>query len=329
MVKVGVEIVPQYPIREIAELVRELENIGIDQVWFTDHFFNRNPYVAACAAGMVTKRIELGIGVTNPYVMHPAYIASLALSLNELTEGRFNLGLGAGDKTTLEMIGIKREKALTRLREAILIIRELVQGRKVSFEGSVFRISNAKMFYTYRPVKVYVGAQATKTLQLAGELADGVLLNASHLDMLKLMIDKVKEGASRASRSADSLEIIAHTCVSASDTVDKARKIVRPYVAFIAAGLPDEYLDKFGIRDKVEAIRKAFQEGGVKKASETVTDDLIDLLAIVGTYRECIDKIMDIINKLNINVTIGSPIASSMDEAKRFLNMVVQAVKST
>ncbi len=329
MVKLGVELVPQYSIRETVELVKELENIGIDQVWFTDHFFNRNPYVVACASGIATKRIELGIGVTNPYVIHPAYIASLALSLNELTEGRFNLGLGVGDKITLEIIGIKREKALIRLREAVLIIRELVQGKRVNFDGTVFRINNAKMFYTYAPVRVYIGAQASKTLQLAGELADGVLLNASHMDMLRFMIEKVKEGASRAARSIDSIDVVAHTCVSASDTVEKAKKIVKPYVAFIAAGLPDEYLDKFGIRDKVEIVRKAFQEGGIKKASETVTDDLIDLLAIVGTYRECIDRILDIISKLNINVTIGSPIASSMDEVKRFLNMVVQAVKST
>ncbi len=329
MIRVGVELVPQYPINELIQLVKELEGIGIDQVWFTDHFFNRNPYITACAVGLNTSRIEIGVGVTNPYIIHPAYIASLALSLQEVTNGRFNLGIGAGDRTTLELIGIRREKALTRLKEAILIIRELTQGKKVTFQGEIFQIRNAKMYYTSKPVRIYVGAQATKTLILAGQLADGVLLNASNKELLKLMIDKVKEGAQNASRNPDDLDIVAHTCVSASEDVEKAKQLVKPYVAFIAAGLPDEYLAKLGIEDAVSQIRKAFQEGGIKRAIEYVTDDLIELLSITGTFKDCVERLLDITKSLNINVTVGSPIAPSMSDVKRFLNMVTQALKST
>ncbi len=128
MVSFGIEFVPFKKIEKLVNSVVEAEKLDFENVWVTDHYNNRNVYVTLASMGYKTQKIKLGVGVTNPYVIHPLWTASAIATLNEVTNGRVFLGIGAGDKATLSTFGIKFHKPLTTIRAAVEIMRKLFQG---------------------------------------------------------------------------------------------------------------------------------------------------------------------------------------------------------
>ena len=124
----------------------------------------------------------IGPGVTNPYLINPVQTASTLMSLDNLSGGRAILGIGAGDKITLNLLGIERRKPLTAVKESTQIFRTIFDtGKMKDFEGKVFSVEKAKVaFEKTGEIPIYIGAQGPKMLQLAGSMGQGVLVNASH-----------------------------------------------------------------------------------------------------------------------------------------------------
>ena len=330
MREVGVEVLLNKSPDRVIDLCGQFENIGIDIVWLSDHYFNRNPYVISPLILRYLRSLKVGIGVSNPYVIHPAYLASMVFTLSEIGGDRFNLGLGAGDKTTLESIGIRRERAIRRLRETIEIIRGLAEREYLEYHGEIFQIRHAKMrFKPPAKPRIFVGAQARQTLKLAGELADGVLLNASHPEIVRNMLQHLDEGLrKRTEEERRTFRIFVHMCLSVSEDREKAIKAAKPVVAYIAAGLPDEYVRDDKMRELISRIRAALLEGGSSKAVPLVTEELVDMLSVSGTLRECMDRIEQLLKlRENIGVVFGSPLAPSQDEAIKLLRALVDFVK--
>ncbi|MFX0094235.1 MAG: LLM class flavin-dependent oxidoreductase, partial [Candidatus Hodarchaeota archaeon] len=213
--KFGIEFVPEIPIPKIVKLVKLAEQVGFHYAWITDHYNNRNVYITLAGLAAQTEKIMLGPGVTNPFLISPAWTASAMLTLNEISGGRAVLGIGPGDKATFNNLGIQFEKPLARMRESMQVIRSLTAGKAAKLEGKVLRFGNAKLNFQTRfhncgaPVKkkqykavakkgeeivcsacnqlltvssidigvpIYAGAQGPKMLALAGEMADGVLI---------------------------------------------------------------------------------------------------------------------------------------------------------
>ncbi len=330
MREVGIEVLLNKSPDKVINMCKQLEDLGVDIVWLSDHYFNRNPYVISPLVITSTKKICVGIGVSNPYVVHPAYLASMIFTLCEIAGGRFLLGLGAGDKTTLESIGIKREKALQRLRETIEIIRGLAEKEVLEYRGKIFHIPCARMRFkpSTRP-RIFIGAQARQTLKLAGEIADGVLLNASHPDIVREMLRHVEEGLSkRSDEDKKSFRIFAHVCLSVSEDREKAISAAKPVVAYIAAGLPDEYVRDDRMREQISKIREALLQGGSSRAVPLVTDELVDLFSISGTLRDCMERIEQLLKlRSNLGIVFGSPIAPSHNEAIKLLRALIDFVK--
>src|SRR5512141_438808 len=142
--KFGVEFVPNSPYWKLTAYAMIAENQGFNNLWVTDHFGNRNVYVSLTSAAMYTNKITFGTGVTNPWMVNPVITAQAIATLNELAPGRVVLGMGAGDKTTLEAVGIEMGKPLAAVKEAIEMFRKLIAGEKVAFQGEVFKAAGAK-----------------------------------------------------------------------------------------------------------------------------------------------------------------------------------------
>ena len=119
--KFGIEFVPMDLYWRTVFYTIQAEKLGYDHVWITDHFNNRNVYVTLTLIANYTERIKLGPGVTNPYLVHPVMTAQAVASLNEIAPGRVVCGIGAGDKTTLEMVGLEMKTPLRAVREACLL----------------------------------------------------------------------------------------------------------------------------------------------------------------------------------------------------------------
>ncbi|MEM0217200.1 MAG: 5,10-methylenetetrahydromethanopterin reductase [Candidatus Nezhaarchaeales archaeon] len=309
-IKFGIEFVPATSIDGLVGSVVQAESVGFDYVWITDHYANRCVYIALTVAALNTKRVKLGTGVTNPFHVHPAWTASAIATLNEVSNGRAVLGIGPGDRSTLGQIGINLEKPLTAVKETVEVIRRLWAGETLNFTGDAFRLANAKLnFKPSTSIPIYIGAQGPKMLELAGAIGDGVLINASHPKDFEYAIKYIKEGATRAGRRIEDVDVAAYAALSVDEVSAKAKETAKTVVAFIIAGSPDSVLERHGIKkEEVETIRGALAKGDIPGASKAVSDESLDAFSISGTPEECMSRIEQL---LKIGVTqfvAGSPL---------------------
>ncbi len=315
MVSYGVEFVPYKKIEKLVETSLLAEKSGFNNIWVTDHYNNRNTYVTLSAIASATKTIKIGVGVTNPYVIHPLWTASAAATLNEYSNGRMILGIGAGDKATLATLGIKFHKPLTTIREAVLIIRKLLAGEPVSFNGKIFKVKGARLNYKVKaPIPIYIGAQGPKMLKTAVEVGDGVLINASNPrdieDATKVIKEALKE------KGKEKVDVVTYTSFSISENYEKAKEKAAEVVSFIVAGSPPQLLEKHGIPlEKAEEIKEKIVKGKIPEAFKSVTDEMIEAFSIAGTPEICREKVKSLI-KLGVDqIVAGSPIGPSVKEA--------------
>jgi 5,10-methylenetetrahydromethanopterin reductase len=317
MVEFGIEFVPQYPYWKTTFLAMLAEKKGFQYTWITDHFNNRNVYVSLSMIANYTNRIMLGPGVTNPYLLHPVVTAQAVASLTEVAPTRVVCGLGVGDKTTLNMLNVVQEKPLSAIREAVAIIRSLTSGESASVQGDMFNVSGAKFsFRAPSPVKIFIGAQGPKMLMLAGEIGDGVLINASHPSDIESAVKHAKEGAEKAGRSFERIAVAAYTSFSIAQDQKKALKAVTPVVAYIVAGCPDSILEAHGVSTEVAAkIRDGIAHGQWREAFGQVTPEMVDAFSICGTPDICMEKIRNLVKLGVTQFVVGSPIGPNVREA--------------
>jgi len=309
--KFGIEFVPNIKYYELEYYVKLAEDNGFDYVWITDHYNNRNVYAMLTILALKTSKIMLGPGVTNPYHINPAVTASAIATINELSNGRAVLGIGAGDKVTFDRIGIGWEKPLRRMREAVEIIRALHSGKSVKYEGEIFKFNGAKLDFKAGNIPIYIGAQGPKMLQLAAELGDGVLINASHPKDFEVAKENIQKGLEKSEKKE--FDIVAYASMSVDKDSEKARNSARIVVAFIVAGSPDVIFERHGISmedvSKVrEALNNAFTKGDWGGVSKSITDEMIDCFSISGNVDEVIDRIKELSKAGVTQVVAGSPI---------------------
>jgi 5,10-methylenetetrahydromethanopterin reductase len=162
-----------------AELARAAEANGFASVWFAENPMERGVMAAVAACAVATSRIELGIGVWNPYLRHPAQIAMEIGALDELSAGRAALGLGSGLAAPIKRLGIDNTRPLAALRDTFAIVRGLLSGKTVTHEGSVFSVEDAKLSYTARrpDLPLLMAARGPRALALCGQVADGLMIS--------------------------------------------------------------------------------------------------------------------------------------------------------
>ncbi|MFW6385899.1 MAG: 5,10-methylenetetrahydromethanopterin reductase [Candidatus Hadarchaeota archaeon] len=315
--KFGVELVPYYQTSEMVELAKEVEEHEFDYLWISDHYHRRYIYPVLTQMAGETSRINLGPGVTNPYLTHPTVIASAIATVDEISKGRATLGISAGDPSFLNSVGIKQDLPITRVREAIKITQRLLSGEKVDFSGEVFTCNGAKLgFKPPHNIPIYVGGRGPQMMQLAGSIADGALFNACHPRDLSECLEYVEEGLKKRDLEADQFDSVAYMATSIGDDEKEARDKARAVTSFVAASAPQTTIEREKLdMDLINEIRSRLMNGEVKKAKEKVTPKMIDLFSVSGNIQRLEDRIEEV-KKLGIfHIVIGSPIGPDMHEA--------------
>lgn len=201
-VKFGINFMPTAPPREVAGWAREVEQLGYEILGISDsQSICRDLYVtlALCAAG--TERIRLGSRVITPLTRHPAVAASAAATLEELAPGRTLIGIGSGDSAVYNL-GLQ-PATLAELREYATTIRELLTAGAAEYRGS-----RARLTWTRARIPIYLAASGPKTLRLAGEIADGVVIRTGILpEIVRDSIARVHEGARAAGRDPEAIDL--------------------------------------------------------------------------------------------------------------------------
>lgn len=306
----GIEFVPYEPVEKVVELARKAEEAGFEYCWVTDHYNNRNVYSFLTAIAQNTEKMMIGPGVTNPYLIHPAVTASAIASIDEISKGRAILGISAGDKTILDSLGVKLEKPLATMSESIQIIRRLLAGEKVNFDGKIFRLSGVKLnFKSKHEIPIYMGAQGPKMLRLAGKISDGALVNASHPSDLNYAVSQIRSGADEAGRDFKEIDITAYTSFSVAESDEKAKEAAKPVVVFIVSATPSVVLERHGIStEDASKVREALKSGKFGEAMACITEAMLNSFCIYGTPADCVKRIEEISKSGVTQLVIGSPI---------------------
>ena len=325
MIDFGIEFVPRDLYWKTTFYAIQAEKAGFKTLWVTDHFNNRNVYVSLAIVSAYTDKIQLGPGVTNPYLSHPIVTAQAVSTLNEIAPGRVMCGIGVGDRTTMEMVNLRLSKPLATIRESVRIIRSITSGETLEMEGKIFTIQGAKLnFQITSKVPIYIGAQGPKMLALAAEIGDGVLINASHPKDITKAMEFINEGVDRTGKKLVDIEIAAYTSFSVAKKLEKAVKAVVPVVAYIVAGCPETVLEKHGVPIKTaEAIRQTIVKGKWKDAFSKITNEMIEAFSICGTPDMVTTKIRELTNAGTTQIVAGSPIGPNI---RKSINMIAAEI---
>jgi alkanesulfonate monooxygenase SsuD/methylene tetrahydromethanopterin reductase-like flavin-dependent oxidoreductase (luciferase family) len=281
------------PVPEIASWAADAERRGVPAIWLSEAW--RELSVPLTAVAAATQRIPIGTGVMQVYPAHPVVTALQAMQLQEISGGRFELGLGLGAGFVVERwFGIPYERPLRRMKEFVEVVRGAIDsrhGRPFSYSGDIFRIHNYSMpFGAGLPdVPVSVAAVGPKMLELAGEVADGVVLGAIHSpEYLAEVRRRLAAGADRAGRDASSVTIYAISLCAASVDREESRTIARGAIAYTVQY--SHYRDRMaeeGFGAQVEAIAAKVRAHEQEEALALIGDDMVDRFTISGTPEEC------------------------------------------
>jgi probable F420-dependent oxidoreductase len=297
----------------IVDLTRQAESAGFRYGWiFDSHVLWQEPYPLLTLMAANTRRMRLGTCVTNPVVRDPSVTASLLGTLNRISGGRMDCGIGRGDSSR-RVMG-KRPTTLENLEDAVRVIRDLNSGKEIVYDGHPIRMEWADK----GAPPIWVAGYGPKALRCAGRIGDGVILQFADPHLIKWCLGFVKEGAQEARRDFSKIRVMSATAVWVSEDRNLARDRVRWFPALVsnhvvdlvsrykAEELPPE-LTSF-IRDRKGYNYLHHAEVGSSNA-EFVTDEVVDRFCIVGTAADHARKLQELralgVTQFNIYLMCG------------------------
>jgi alkanesulfonate monooxygenase SsuD/methylene tetrahydromethanopterin reductase-like flavin-dependent oxidoreductase (luciferase family) len=255
------------------------------------------------------------MGVLNVFSRSPSSIAMAVASLDMASNGRAILGLGVSSPPLVEYWhGMKFQRPITRLREYTAIVRKILSGSRVDFQGREFNLKHFKLAFDppRKDIPLYVAALGERMYRLAGELGDGVLLFFHPKSHIPKAMSEVESGANTAGKEGRKVDIACIIGCFASKDKDAARRTAKMAVAQYIGGMGPFYpklISSCGFEREVSLVTEAWRAGRREEASGHVSDNLLDELCVVGTVDECRASIEEYLS-LGIDLPIlGFPTA--------------------
>ena len=307
---------------EIVDCAQRAEALGYESVWVAEgHGGDQFAILAACA--LRTRRVRLGTAISSVFVRTAPTIAMAAAAVDELSGGRFVLGLGSSHRVQVAPEhGVEYRKPLARVRDTVAVVRTLLREGEVRHAGETVRIERFDLWFEPRrkEIPIYLSALFPKMTELCGEVADGVILARSTLASAARARVHVAAGAARAGREAAAVEIASLLPASVAPDRDEALAAARPGLAFYAGFFPryNRLLAESGFPAEAAAVAKAWSAGDKAAAERAVTDEMIAATSIAGTPAECRDRI-EAYRASGLDLPIISPFARGTGARDRFL----------
>lgn len=311
----------QGSVDQIVRLAMLAEESGFDCVWYCHDLFKRHAWVVLSAIAANTKRVRIGPAIVNPYTANPAEIAMAIVTLDELSAGRAVLGIGAGASEFLSWIGLETRRPLTRTREAIQIVRNLIADRRTAFEEKEFTHWMKEAYLRLRPLRekipVYIGAHGFRMLELIGEIGDGGLPSLFPPEFAIRAMESIRRGARRANRDVSDIDISGCIWFSLSDNTDEAKKALRGLIAYYGPHLAPVMIREIDLHPTdFDPIRDAVKKRDLETAKTLVTEKMMRL-AIFGSPEECVHRLEELERNGITQVNIGPPLGPRPEEAIR------------
>ena len=313
MLEFAITFKPDMPYTRIVSLAKQAETAGFAYSWiFDSHVLWQEPYPLMTLIAAGTERMRIGTCVTNPAVRDATVTASLLATLNRISDGRMDLGIGRGDSSR-RVMG-KKPTTLEKLEETVGVVRELCAGNKIEYEGRDIQMTWADGGVP----PVWIAGYGPKALRSAGRVGDGVILQFADPHLIKWCLQFVREGAEEAGRDFSKIRVMSAAPVWVSDDLAKAREQVRWFPALVSnhvvdlvsrykpEELPEELTSYISDRKGYNYLHHA--EVGSSNA-EFVTDEIVDRFCIVGPAEEHVRKLKELqeigVTQFNIYLMSG------------------------
>ncbi|UHQ95206.1 LLM class flavin-dependent oxidoreductase [Haloterrigena alkaliphila] len=323
----GVGLFPE-SVSAAVSFVKYVDDSPYEKLWITDsHRLYTDPYVTLAQCAEATDRIELSTGVTNPITRHPTVTANAIASVNEISDGRTTLAIGAGDSAVYS-IG-KTPAGVTELADSVTDIRALFDGEMVEFDGEPFALEAGEP-----PTAVHVAAEGPKTLRMAGEVGDGVIFGGgTDPEAVDAAFERIAAGCADAGRSIDDVTVtaLAPTCVAetTAEAVDELLDILEPIAYHNFSVSTDDAPPDLRLELERLVDRHDMAEHGQSDAApaRSLSDDLKrylgDRFAIAGPPERCRDRIASLADRGVDAVYHGFPTRDVPGHARTFAERVL------
>ena len=301
----GIGIIPNNNLNEIIEISKLVEDVGFEYLWIADNP-NHNIFHILEKIAYETETIKIGPGVTNPYIKKPNELVHEIQHINQISKERAILGIGPGDKQTLDKLNIPWDSPIRTLQK--------------SFETlSQINSQNSK-----HEIPFYLEASSPKLLELGGKYTNGVLINASHPLDFENIFTHIEKGINSTEKDISKFEIIAYTTTSISKDIKIAKNASRILVTFIIAGSSPQVLEKHEVPLKIKnKVYSNLCKGNIGEAIRFINDDLIEQFSVTGTPDDIIMKINSLEKKGVTQYVAGPPIGKDVEESIRLLGEVI------
>ncbi|MCU0511250.1 MAG: LLM class flavin-dependent oxidoreductase [Anaerolineae bacterium] len=307
-----------HPVQTYIRLAVLAETAGFDQFWVSDDLFLRSAPVILTAVAGATRRLEIGTCIVNPYTLHPAEMAMMAATLDEVSGGRFNLGLSSGAADFLGWVGLAAAQPRTAVVETVVALNRLFNGERVSCQGQFLRWTEEAYlrFQPLRRVPIYIGAMSPKMLEEIGRLADGglpLLFPPEHYDNV---LPHIRQGAAHAGRSLDEIDVAACIWCSIADDRAAAEDVLKEKIAYYGHAMSSTILANLGLtQEDFGAIEHAvMRENDIARAKTLVTPAMLQI-GIAGTTRDLIARLETLVARGVTHISFGPPLGPNLEAA--------------
>ena len=294
------------------ELIRQAESMGYDSVWTAEAYGNDAVTSAAYVLAQ-TSKIRVGTAIMQMPARTPAMCAMTAMSLDQLSGGRFIVGLGASGPQVVEgWHGVPYGKPVTRTKEYIQIMRKIFEREgPVEFDGEMYQMPNQsegttglgkplKSILAATDIPIYTASITPAGLRCAGEVADGVFpvwMDPNQYDVLGESIEQGFEKAGNG-KSLKDFDIAPFVTVAMNDDLDAAYDALRPWLALYIGGMGaknknfyHEYATRLGYGDAANQIQELYLSGKKPEAEALVPNELLDEVSLIGPRERIIERL--------------------------------------
>ncbi len=323
-------------------LVREAESLGFDSVWAAEAYGSDAATVLAWLASH-TERIKIGSAIFQMPARSPAMTAMTAATLDNISNGRMLLGIGSSGPQVAEgWHGQRFAKQLQRTREYVAIVRKALARERLEFEGETYTLPlpdgpGKALKLTIAPVQdeipIYIAAIGPKNTQLTGEIADGwmpTFFSPEHVGEFRGLLE---EGAARAGKTlADSFDIAPNVNVCIDEDIDRARDVMRPFLALYAGGMGSRdknfynaLVRRYGFEEAADEVQELYLSGQKDEAAAALPVELIDMTSICGP-RDRVAERLAVYRDAGVGTLVTSPIAPTAEGRAEIMRVLADSV---
>jgi len=321
-------VAAQPSIDTLIEYAQDAEALGYDRAWLPETW-GRDAVTVLTSIAERTERIGIGTSIANVYSRSPALIGQTAATLQEASGGRLRLGLGPSGPAVIEgWHGTDFERPMRQTRETIDIIRLVLSGDSVEYDGDIFQLSGLRL--RCDPPDTLPGIDAAgmgpKSVELAGRFGDGWHALMLTKQGLRDRLEDLERGAELGGKDMEDLRVtLSLPCIALEDR-ERARRLVSSHVAFYIASMGTFYreaLARQGYRETVDEVASKWSNGDQDRAIQTVSRELLDSIGVAGTPSECQEQFADWQTIEGIDaVSVSFPRSAKPTEIQRTLRVL-------